>query len=182
MVELFIIAFSLGLDAFSLAVSFGMCQNVCSVRSKFRISFSFGFFQFLMPILGFILGRSFLRIVDRYDHWIVFFILLLVGGKVLIDGFKPEETKKNIDISSGIPLIIASIATSIDAFGVGISFAFLKKEVIVSSLVIGLVAGFMSWIGVNFGSHIGKNWIKKPELIGGIAIIAIAIKSLMQGL
>ena len=100
----------------------------------------------------------------------------------MIDGFKPEETKKNIDISSGIPLIIASIATSIDAFGVGISFAFLKKEVIVSSLVIGLVAGFMSWIGVNFGSHIGKNWIKKPELIGGIAIIAIAIKSLMQGL
>lgn len=182
MFELLIIAFSLGLDAFSLAVSFGMYQKECTLPSKLRITFSFGLFQFLMPILGFVIGGNLIHFIDRYDHWIVFLILFLVGCKMIFDSLQADDIKKSVDISTGIPLLIASIATSLDAFAVGISFALLKRELFFSSIVIGITAAMMSWIGVNFGNHIGRNWIKKPEFIGGIVIIAIGIKSLIQGL
>ena len=85
-------------------------------------------------------------------------------------------------MSQGLPLLFASLVTSIDAFAVGISFALLHKEYVFSSLFIGLVAASLSYLGVTFGSHIGKNWMKRPELIGGLAIIAIGIKTLLQGL
>lgn len=93
MIELFMIAFSLALDAFSLAVTFGMTKVTCSMPSKLRISFSFGFFQFIMPILGFWLGSKMIHFVNQYAHWIVFLILCLVGGKMLLDSFKKEEEK-----------------------------------------------------------------------------------------
>lgn len=182
MIELWLIACSLALDAFSLAVSFGMTQATCKLSSKIRISLSFGFFQSLMTLLGFWLGSSMSGLVDQWDHWIVFLILFLVGFKMIQDGTKKEEEKSTIDRSTGFPLLFASVATSIDAFAVGISFALLKHEIYFSSLVIGLVAFSFSLVGVSFGAHIGKNWIKRPELIGGLAIIAIGIKTLLQGL
>lgn len=182
MIELFIIALSLSLDAFSLAVSFGMCHSACPLKSKLRISLSFGFFQFIMPILGYWLGGSVSHWIDRWDHFIVFGILSLVGGKMLFDAFKIEDNKNNTDISRGYSLILASIATSLDAFAVGISFALLKRELFFSSILIGITAAMMSFLGVNFGSHIGKKWIKRPELFGGLAILGIGIKTLLQGL
>jgi putative Mn2+ efflux pump MntP len=182
MIELLMIALSLALDAFSLAVSFGMTSLQCSMSSKVRISLSFGFFQFLMPLLGFWLGSSMAQFVNQWDHWIVFAILTMVGGKMIWDGFGKEENQETEDMSHGLPLLFASLATSIDAFAVGISFALLKKEIYFSSAVIGIVAFSLSFVGVTFGAHIGKNWIKRPELIGGLAIILIGIKTLLQGL
>jgi putative Mn2+ efflux pump MntP len=182
MIEILMIAFSLALDAFSLAVSFGMTQIHDKMSSRIRISFSFGFFQFIMPILGFLLGSGLARFVDQWDHWIVFGILTLVGSKMIFDGFNKEEDKEAVDMSLGLPLLFASIATSIDAFAIGISFALLKKEILFSSTIIGIVTAILSFMGVSFGSHIGKNWIKRPELIGGLAILLIGFKTLLQGL
>jgi putative Mn2+ efflux pump MntP len=182
MIELLLIAFSLALDAFSLAVSFGMTQVRCKLGSKLRISLSFGFFQFIMPILGYWLGSGMARLVDRFDHWIVFGILSLIGLKMIWDGLKKDQERGQSDMSLGLPLLLASIATSMDAFAVGISFALLKKDILGSSLVIGIVTASLSFFGVTFGSHIGKTWIKRPELIGGLAILLIGFKTLLQGL
>ena len=182
MFDILVIAFSLSLDAFSLAVSFGLSHTNSSLRSKLRLSLSFGFFQFIMPILGFWLGGSISHFVDRFDHFFVFTILALVGGKMLFDGFKGREEDKKTDISQGIPLLLASIATSLDAFAVGISFAILKKELLLSSVIIGITTLIMSYGGVHFGNKIGKKWVKRPELIGGLAILVIAFKTLLQGL
>jgi len=182
MIEILMIAFSLALDAFSLAVSFGMTQIHDKMSSRIRISFSFGFFQFIMPILGFLLGSGLERFVDQWDHWIVFGILTLVGSKMIFDGFNKEEDKEAVDMSLGLPLLFASIATSIDAFAIGISFALLKKEILFPSTIIGIVTAILSFMGVSFVSHICKNWIKRPELIGGLAILLIGFKTLLQGL
>lgn len=182
MIELLAIAFSLALDAFSLAVSFGMTRTKCCLASKIRISSSFGFFQFLMPLLGYWLGSSIAGFVDRYDHWLVFLILLFVGAKMIEEGVKKEEKKVTIDMSVGYPLLLASLACSIDAFAVGISFALLRHEIFFSSLVIGIIAFALSFLGVSYGTTIGKKWIKKPELLGGLVVIAIGIKTLLQGL
>lgn len=182
MIELTMIAFSLALDAFSLAVSLGMSSIKSTQGLKVRISLSFGFFQFMMPILGYWMGQGIAHWIDKWDHWIVFFILFMVGGKMILDSFQKEEKKELFDRSKGLPLLLASVATSIDAFAVGISFALLHKEYIFSSIFIGLVAASLSYVGVSFGSHIGKNWIKRPELIGGLAIIMIGFKTLLQGL
>jgi putative Mn2+ efflux pump MntP len=182
MVEILLIACGLALDAFSLAVSYGMCHAKSKLSSKIRISLSFGFFQMFMPILGFWLGKGISRFVNRFDHWIVFLILAIVGTKMISDGVNQDESKEKVDISKGVPLLLASLATSIDAFAVGISFALLKKGYLFPAIIIGIVTTALSFFGVSFGSHVGKNWIKRPELIGGAAIIAIGVKSLIQGL
>jgi putative Mn2+ efflux pump MntP len=182
MIELLFIAFSLALDAFSLAVSFGMTQISCNLSSKLRISLSFGFFQFIMPIFGYLIGSRMARMVDRWDHWIVFGILSLIGFKMIRDGLQKDKENKPGNMRLGFPLLLASIETSIDAFAIGISFALLKKEILISSVVIGIVTFSLSYIGATFGAHIGKKWITRPEVIGGLAIFLIGIKTLLQGL
>jgi len=179
-----VIAISLGLDAFSVALAFGMCQtDYCTQESKIRLSLSFGFFQFIMPLLGYWVGFSLTELVDKWDHWLVFFALSTIGIKMIWDTFETEEIpKKKTDISRGWSLLIASVATSIDALAVGFSFAFLRYEVLSSSLLIGVTAFFMSYIGSHMGHKIGKRFFSKPEWIGGIALVLLGVRFLLDGL
>ncbi|MCE5223701.1 manganese efflux pump MntP family protein [bacterium] len=178
-----VIAISLGLDAFSVSLAFGMCQKECSNQSKLRLSFSFGFFQFLMPIVGYWIGSTVASFVDKWDHWLVLTALVLIGCKMIWEGLeKEDQPKKFTDISRGVPLLIASVATSIDALAVGFSFAFLQFDLLTSSLIIGVVAFIMSYAGSHIGFKIGKRYFSKPEWIGGIALILLGIKFLLDGL
>jgi len=178
--EILVIAFGLGLDAFSLAVAFGMCQKVCTLNTRFRLSLSFGLFQFFMPLIGFYAGLRVARFTESIDHWIVFAVLSLVGGKMVYEALNNDKNQVMVDISRGIPLLVASIATSIDALAVGFSFALLKDGILLPAVIIGVVASIMTFIGVTFGHRVGRKYISKPEIIGGIAIIIIGFKTLLE--
>ena len=180
MLEILVIAFGLGLDAFSLAVAFGMCQKVCTLNTRFRLSLSFGLFQFFMPLIGFYAGLRVARFTESIDHWIVFAVLSLVGGKMVYEALNNDKNQVMVDISRGIPLLVASIATSIDALAVGFSFALLKDGILLPAVIIGVVASIMTFIGVTFGHRVGRKYISKPEIIGGIAIIIIGFKTLLE--
>lgn len=179
-----VMAISLGIDAFSVALAFGMCQTeYCTQKAKIRLSFSFGFFQFIMPVLGYWIGFTLTELVDKWDHWLVFFALSGIGIKMVWDTFESEEIpKKKTDISQGWPLLIASVATSIDALAVGFTFAFLRIEVLPSSLLIGITAFVMSYIGSHMGHKVGKRFFSKPEWIGGLALVLLGIRFLLDGL
>lgn len=180
MLEILVIAFGLGLDAFSLAVAFGMCQKVCTLNTRFRLSLSFGLFQFFMPLIGFYAGLRVARFTESIDHWIVFAVLSLVGGKMVYEALNNDKNQVMVDISRGIPLLVASIATSIDALAVGFSFALLKDGILLPAVIIGVVASIMTFVGVTFGHRVGRKYISKPEIIGGIAIIIIGFKTLLE--
>ena len=180
MLEILVIAFGLGLDAFSLAVAFGMCQKVCTLNTRFRLSLSFGLFQFFMPLIGFYAGLRVARFTESIDHWIVFAVLSLVGGKMVYEALNNDQDQVMVDISRGIPLLVASIATSIDALAVGFSFALLKDGILLPAVIIGVVALIMTFMGVTFGHRVGRKYISKPEIIGGIAIIIIGFKTLLE--
>jgi len=181
--ELLFLAFGLGLDAFSVAVAFGMCQGACSLGAKLRLSLSFGGFQFLMPLLGFLAGERTARLVQSFDHFVVLGILSLVGGKMIFEGLARKNPKDSPDLSRGLPLLLASLATSLDALAVGFSFALLQGGVFLEALVIGIFAFFMTYSGVSFGHRMRAGKIfSKPEVFGGIVIILIGLKIFLEHL
>ncbi|MBP8933986.1 MAG: manganese efflux pump [Candidatus Atribacteria bacterium] len=157
-----------------------MCQKVCTLNTRFRLSLSFGLFQFFMPLIGFYAGLRVARFTESIDHWIVFAVLSLVGGKMVYEALNNDQDQVMVDISRGIPLLVASIATSIDALAVGFSFALLKDGILLPAVIIGVVASIMTFVGVTFGHRVGRKYISKPEIIGGIAIIIIGFKTLLE--
>ncbi len=180
--ELFAIAVSLGLDAFSVAVAFGMCHRVCLWREKARLSLSFGLFQFFMPLLGFFLGVKVSDFFDAFDHWIVLGILGFLGSKMIYEGFARRSECEFPDLSRGIPLFFASLATSLDAFAVGLSFALLERAILSSAFFIGVVASIMTYLGASLGYRLRKGILTKPEIIGGIVLWLIGIKIFWESL
>jgi len=178
--EILVIAVGLGLDAFSLAVAFGMCQKVCTLNTRFRLSLSFGLFQFFMPLIGFYAGLRVARFTVSIDHWVIFGVLGFVGGKMIYEALSKDDGTDMIDINHGIPLLAASVVTSIDALVIGFSFALLKNGIFLPAIIIGIVASLMTFLGVSFGHQVGRKFLSKPEMIGGIAIIGIGFKTLLE--
>lgn len=182
-VELLLLAFGLGLDAFSVAMAFGMCQRACPLGAKLRLSLSFGGFQFFMPLLGFFAGERVARLVHSFDHFIVLGILSLVGAKMILEGFTRKNPETLIDLSRGLPLFVASLATSLDALAVGFSFALWRGGVFFEALIIGIFAFSMTYFGVSFGYRMREKRIfSKPEVIGGIVITLIGLKIFLEHL
>jgi len=182
-IELLLLAFGLGLDAFSVAVAFGMCQKTCPVGARLRLSLSFGAFQFLMPLLGFMAGERVANIIASFDHFVVLGILSFVGVKMLVEGLRRDDTRPFPDLSRGWPLLFASLATSIDALAVGFSFALLQKGVLLEALVIGIFAFSMTYLGVSFGHRVQEKAIfSRPEAFGGIVLILIGLKIFLEHL
>ncbi|NLJ50166.1 MAG: manganese efflux pump [Candidatus Atribacteria bacterium] len=153
-----------------------MCQKVCTLNTRFRLSLSFGLFQFFMPLVGFYAGLRVARFIESIDHWIVFMVLSFVGGKMIYDALSKNEGETMVDISQGIFLLVASIATSIDSLAVGFSFALLKDGILFPAFIIGVIASIMTFVGVTFGYQVGRKYISNPEVVGGIAIILIGLK------
>ena len=181
MLETLIIAIGLGLDAFSLATAFGMCQKTCPQDAKLRLSFSFGAFQFLMPLVGFGIGSQVAQLISSFDHWVVLGVLSLVGGKMIYEGWKRDDHTPFVDFSHGWPLLFASLATSIDALAVGFSFALINENIWLSALIIGIVALFMTYLGASLGHKI-RGIFSSPEVWGGIAIVLVGLKIFLEDL
>ena len=169
------------MDAFAVAIVAGLTVRNLTGRHVFRVSFHFGLFQFLMSILGWIAGRAAVGYVAHFAHWVVFALLVLLGVKMLKEAVcrKPEELREKSDPTCGLMLLALSLATSIDAFGVGVSLALLNVSIWLPSVIIGLVAAVLSLIGIIFGSYLGIKWSKAAEVLGGLVLIVIGIHTLV---
>jgi putative Mn2+ efflux pump MntP len=169
------------MDAF--AVSVAACVRVAKVNLGHvtRLALSFGFFQFLMPVLGWLAGRGLSRWLEAVDHWIAFVLLAAIGGKMLWESFRPSGGPVR-DHTRGWMLLTLSIATSIDALAVGFSMGFLETSIWVPSVIIGVVAAVITAIGAVFGSRLGCRFGVWAERFGGLVLIAIGVKILVDHL
>ncbi|MBT3200433.1 MAG: manganese efflux pump [Phycisphaerales bacterium] len=175
------IAFGLAMDAFAVAIAAGLTIERLTGRHVFRIAFHFGLFQFMMPIIGWFCGRSVAQYVRAYDHWAAFGLLGLIGGKMLWDAMQNDQDENALkkDPSRSWSLVMLSVATSIDALAVGISLAFLDESIWIPSIIIGLVAAGMSFIGICLGSRLGNRTRRWAESFGGLVLIGIGIRILV---
>jgi putative Mn2+ efflux pump MntP len=174
-----IILIGIGLSFDSLAASITIGASGYNVTKKhiFRIAGSMGFFQTLTPILGWLLGNHFKTIAEAYDHIIAFILLTIIGGKMIYDGVTYKDSKtSNYATLPAIMLIGISIATSIDAFVVGISFGILRVNILSAAVIIGFITFIFSVFGVYFGKKIGTKMNDKIDIIGGIVLITLGLK------
>lgn len=178
LIELLFIAMGLSMDAF--AVSIGKGLSVCHLRPRHSMSVGlwFGGFQALMPLIGYALGASFASMVSDYDHWIAFVLLGIIGGNMIKEAFSKEE-KGDPDFSFKTMLVMA-IATSIDALAIGVSFAFLGVNILTAAIVIGLTTFCFSVAGIRIGNLFGCRYKSKSEFIGGLVLIIIGAKILLE--
>ncbi len=178
------VAFALAMDAFAVAVGLSVVPQGLNRTQAYRLSLFFGAFQFMMSLIGWLAGQGFLRYIREVDHWVAFGLLLFIGGKMVLASFQDEKIKKEAssDPTKGLNLIVLSIATSIDAFAVGLSFAALEEGILYPSLIIGGVAFFLTLGGTRLGPLIGKLAGKGAEFLGGLILIFIGIKILAEHL
>lgn len=175
-----ILAVALGIDAFSVAIGIGAANNKKSWMPVWRLSLSFGLFQFVMPLIGWLAGSTLVEIIAGFDHWIAFALLFFIGGKMIWEGFEKEKDEEKADQTLGWPLLMLSIATSIDALAVGFSFSLLKTPILVPSVIIGIICFGMTAAGMVFGKWLAKLFGRKVEIFGGLVLIAIGVKILIE--
>ena len=181
-VELFLIAVGLSMDAFAVSVCKGLSTRQLSARHYLIIGAWFGGFQALMPTLGYILGSTFEKYITKYDHWVAFVLLAFIGGNMLREGFSKETEETNSSFSAGTMALLA-VATSIDALAVGITFALLPDvNIIAAVLFIGTITFVISGIGLKVGNVFGLKYKNKAEIAGGIILILIGVKILLEHL
>lgn len=187
-IEIFLIGVGLSMDAFAVSVCKGLNMKKINYMHAVIISIFFGGFQFLMPLIGFFLGTGFEKYIERYDHWIAFILLLVIGGKMIIDVVRGEEQKienqneEKIDLKE---LSIMAVATSIDALAVGITMSCLLEkdsEIIPAALLIGVTTFTISYLGVIIGNHFGMKYKDRATFAGGIILILIGTKILLEHL
>lgn len=178
--ELFVLAVGLSMDAFAVSICKGLSLGKIKVKHMCIAGIWFGGFQALMPLIGYFLGRLFADMITKYDHWIAFILLLFIGGNMIKEAVGDEE---HVDASMDVKgMFILAVATSIDALAVGVTFAFLKVAIVPAVSFIGIVTFVCSAAGVKIGSIFGTKYSKKAELFGGVVLILIGIKILVEGL
>lgn len=178
--SILVIAIGLAADCFAVAVS-GSTSRRNSPAEMLRVSSSFGLFQALMPLLGWLAGRTVVEQIAGYDHWVAFTLLALVSGRMFWESFRSNSAQdKAVDITKGFLLLTLSVATSIDALAVGLSFAFLRVNMAVASLTIGTVAFAVTIAGFIIGRKTSKLAGKRAEAIGGIILLAIGLRILLS--
>lgn len=183
LLSIFFIAVGLSVDCFAVALSGGVAARVRSWLRILRVAFSFGLFQALMPVLGWLAGRTVVEYIADYDHWVAFVLLAAVSARMFWEAFRPDEGReKEIDITSWFLLITMSIATSIDALAVGLSFAFIRVDIAVASPVIGVVTFIATIAGFLLGRKAGDLIGKRAEIVGGVILLAIGLRILLSHL
>lgn len=173
-IELFLIAVGLASDAFVVSITLGLKYQYLSLLNKLKIALTFSILQVIMPMIGFLVAYNFNSQVTFLTKFIAFLILSLIGINMLIS--KEEELNYNIDFKN---LFFLGIATSLDAFAVGLSFAFLKVNMLISLTLIGLVTFLMCFLGPYLGNYFGSKIANKPQVVGGIILIVIGFKILI---
>ena len=182
-VELLLIAIGLSMDAFSVSICKGLTTKKFSWRMALVCGLWFGFFQALMPIIGYYLGAQFQEMIEAYDHWIAFGLLFLIGANMIREVIwgKEEEDKENGALDFKTMLLLA-IATSIDALAVGVSFACIQVKLWSSVIIIGVTTFLFSVLGVKIGNVFGSKYERSASIIGGIILILIGLKILLEHL
>ncbi|MCX7984280.1 MAG: manganese efflux pump MntP family protein [Bacteroidetes bacterium] len=180
--EVFFIALGLSADAFAVALCIGTAGYAYERRTRLRVAWHFGFFQFLMPIIGWYLGFMIEKWVETFDHWIAFFLLAIVGVRMIHASLYPEEVRVRKNPTRGWVLLWFSIATSIDAFAVGFSLALLAISVWQPSIIIGAITAVTSYIGVRMGTKLHRLYGRIAEGVGGIVLIGIGLRILLSHL
>ncbi len=182
--SLIAIAVALAMDAFAVAVVTGLTVETLTLRRVFRLAFHFGFFQFLMPLVGWGAGTAVHRYIAAIDHWIAFGLLVFIGGRMLLHAGEPERDGgcAACDPTCGASLLVLSVATSVDALAVGLSLSFLGVELLLPALVIGAVAFLLTALGMRIGPLAGRLFGRRAEIAGGLLLIAIGIGILVDHL
>jgi putative Mn2+ efflux pump MntP len=176
---LFLIAIGLSMDAFAVALVNGLCASQSRIRYAVRVGLFFGFFQGLMTWLGYTLGIRFSASITSYDHWIAFVLLGIIGGKMIYEGLQPKDLSCEIHQEKDwLHLFYFSIATSIDALAVGVSFAFLNINIVTPAMMIGGVTFVVSFLGVMIGKRFALLLDNKAEILGGVVLILIGARIL----
>jgi len=183
LINITIIAVGLAMDAFAVSIATGVSLKEVNARQIFRLAWHFGFFQAMMPVIGWFAGLTVRSLIEHYDHWIAFVLLAFVGIRMIREAFQDEATKKEgIDPTKGWTLVILSVATSIDALAVGLSISMLKVSIWTPALIIGLVAGMFTLMGLQLGQKVGSaaRIGHYAEIIGGIVLLLIGLKILYE--
>lgn len=179
--ELFIIAVGLSMDAFAVSICKGLAMEKVDVKSACICGVWFGGFQALMPLIGWLLGSQFTEYITKIDHWIAFILLAIIGGNMVKEALEKDEEKVDASLGFKIMLLLA-IATSIDALAMGVTFAFLSVNIWWAILFIGVTTFIFSAVGVKAGGFLGMKFKSKAELAGGIVLILMGTKILLEHL
>ena len=182
------IAVGLSMDAFAVSIATSVALPSLTARHYFRLSFHFGFFQFAMPLVGWLAGTGFARYVEAYDHWVAFGLLAfigvrMIGGAIRECGSSKDGGRRSAngkDPTRGASLVMLSVATSIDAFAVGISFAMLKSGVLLPCVLIGIITAGLTWTGMRLGARLGRHFGAWMEIAGGVVLLAIGTRIVLQ--
>ena len=179
--ELLLVAIGLSMDAFAVAVCHGLSMQKASFKKALIIGLYFGFFQAAMPLIGYLVGSQFANLIEAYDHWITFVLLAFIGGKMIVESLKAEDLsdieEASLKITAMLPL---AIATSIDALAAGVSFAFIRVNIVPAILFIGIITLTLSMLGVKIGNAFGAKFKAKAEFAGGVILILIGLKILLE--
>ena len=177
---LLFVALSLSADCFAVALSGSISMRTVSRLQALRTSFAFGFAQFLMPVLGWLAGRTVEDLVSAYDHWVAFGLLAFVGGRMVWESWRERDGQpRAADITRGVLLLTLSVATSLDSLAVGLSFAFIDVDIVLSSIVIGVVAFLVTATGFLLGRKVGMVLGRAAKLVGGLVLIGIGVRILL---
>lgn len=179
--EISLLGIGLAMDAFAVSICKGLSMKKMNWKNAIIIALNFGIFQALMPMIGYFLGTTFESFVTTFDHWIAFILLALIGGNMIKESFDNEEEKKNdkVDFKT---MIVLALATSIDALAVGITFAFFDVNLLLAVAIIGIITFIISILGVKIGNKFGDKYQNKAELTGGIILVLLGTKILLEHL
>lgn len=178
-IEIAVIGVALAMDAFAVSICKGLAMNKMNYKKAIIIALFFGFFQAIMPLLGYFLGNTFAKSIAAIDHWIAFILLGLIGMNMIKEARSQEEECFD-DTLKIRDLIMLSIATSIDALAIGITFAFFKVPILMAISVIGIITFIICVIGVKIGNVFGEKYKSKAELVGGAILIIMGLKILIE--
>ena len=184
LLELLIIAIGLSMDAFAVSIGKGLSVTKIKLSHALKVGLWFGGFQALMPLIGYLLGSTFAEIVSAFDHWIAFILLALIGGNMIKESLEKDDdcncNKKGKDGFGFATMFTLAVATSIDALAIGVTFAFLKVAIIPAIITIGITTFLFSIAGLKIGNIFGCKYKSQAELFGGVILILIGLKILLE--
>jgi len=178
-----LIAVGLAMDTFAVSVAAGAAERKLHIRHAMRMAVFFGAFQAVMPLIGWFAGEGFKDSIAAYDHWIAFGLLALVGGKMILESFKLKDDKdKPVDPTSVLVVLTLAVATSIDALAVGVTLSLVTDSILFAVLMIGVITFVLSLAGIRIGMKVGHFFENKIEIFGGVILLLIGIKILVEHL
>ena len=180
--ELLLLALALAMDAFAVAICIGLTEKKFRIKTAIIVGLYFGVFQAAMPLIGYIVGGVFAERVAAFDHWFAFVLLAFLGGKMILGSLKKGDDAQQEACLRIVAMLPLAFATSIDALAAGVTFAFLRVNIVPAIIIIGSITFFTSAIGVKIGGIVGCKFKSKAEFAGGIVLVTLAIRALVAGI